>query len=208
MDFSSSTFPVNGVYNTPAAPAPTGATPQTTAQAATTGAIGTGLQVYSQLPGYQASVANIGNAIQSETAGQVPDDVIAQLKQQGAEGNVTTGAASNAAYLKALGLTSLGLQQSAASELTQQTQALPGANIAANPAYYQTQQQSYDAGLQQQVFQLQQQQQSEQIQQQQEALQVAQQASAPTSKWASGPYNGNYFTPAGSTQSFPVSSAY
>jgi hypothetical protein len=150
---------------------------------ATTGAIASGLTAYSQLPGYQASIANIGSAVQSETAGQVPDDVIAQLKQQGAEGNVQTGAASNAAYLHALGLTSLGLETTGANTLNSTVQNLPGAAISQNSQYYQTQQQSYDAQLQQQVYAHQQQQQQFAIQQQQEALTTAQSASQPN-KWA------------------------
>jgi hypothetical protein len=158
--------------------------PASVASAATGGAIGSGLQVYSQLPGYQNSIANIGKAIESETAGQVPEDVINQLKEQGAEGNVVTGAASNAAYLRSLGLTSLGLEQQGAQTLEQTLPNLPGAPISQNPAYYQTQQQSYDAQLQQEIFRMQQQQQQFELEQQQEALAAAE---GPTSAWRSKP---------------------
>ena len=124
-----------------------------TASNATQQAIANGQAVNSQLAGYSDSITNIGNTIKSESAGQVPDDVIATLKQQGAEGNVATGAASNAAYLHALGLTSLGLQDTAVKNLESVTASLPGASISQNSQYYQTQQQAYESQLQQQEYQ-------------------------------------------------------
>jgi hypothetical protein len=177
-------------YGTPAPAAPASSAATTTfpgTTAATTGAIASGLTAYSQLPGYQASIANIGSAVQSETAGQVPADVIAQLQQQGAEGNAQTGAASNAAYLHALGLTSLGLESQGAQTLNQTVQQLPGAQVSQNPAYYQNVQQNYEAQLQQQVSSQQQQQQALAIQQQQQALATAQQSSqVPTTLYGAG----------------------
>lgn len=53
--------------------------------------------------------------ISSELGGNVPPDVLRQMQQQGAERGVATGtgnsANNNAAYLQALGLTSLDMQQ-------------------------------------------------------------------------------------------------
>jgi hypothetical protein len=57
------------------------------------------------------ATTNVGNELQ----GQVPDDVIRLLQQQGAERGVAGGQGpdspnTNASYLQALGLTSLGMQ--------------------------------------------------------------------------------------------------
>jgi|SRR6516164_3710200 len=72
------------------------------------------------------SSANIG----SELQGQLPADVLANLRQQAAERGVATGSPgspnSDAAYLRALGLTSLDLTQTGESNLT--------AALARNPA--------------------------------------------------------------------------
>jgi len=110
--------------------------------------MGLGTQVYSQLPGYPGSLANVGGNINALTKGQVPDDVINLLKQQGAERNITTGAGSNASYLKALGLTSLGLEDTGLKELESILPTLPGASIYENPAFYPTTGQKYGADVQ------------------------------------------------------------
>lgn len=72
----------------------------------------------SRIPGEagleQQSSANIA----SELGGQVPPDVEALLRQQGAEQNVVSGRDSNSAYLRALGLTSLGQQQAGQQNLS------------------------------------------------------------------------------------------
>lgn len=64
------------------------------------------------------SSANIGG----ELRGEIPPDVIALMQQQAAERGVATGSPgspnSNAAYLRALGLTSLGLQEQGQRDLT------------------------------------------------------------------------------------------
>lgn len=64
------------------------------------------------------SSQNIG----SELRGEVPSDVLTLLGQQAAERGVGTGLvgspASNASYLRALGLTSLGLQRQGQSDLS------------------------------------------------------------------------------------------
>lgn len=76
------------------------------------------------LPGYQAMVgADVGN-IQSNLAGRLAPDVIQLLQQQAAERGIGTGAGvgspnTDAAYLRALGLTSLQLQQMGHQQLTE-----------------------------------------------------------------------------------------
>lgn len=119
--------------------------PQSTVGTATANAIGAGLNVYSQLPGYGNDMSNIGANIASETAGQVPDDVITQLKEQGAEGAISTGAASNASYLRALGLTSLGLEQTGLSNLEGILPTLPGAGISQSALFEPTTGQQLEA---------------------------------------------------------------
>lgn len=89
------------------------------------------------LPGYQGMVAqssqNIGNLLQ----GNVPPDVLRLLQQQAAERGVGRGISGSpnemAAYLQALGLTSLGLQHQGEGELTQaigRTPTAPMFNVA------------------------------------------------------------------------------
>jgi hypothetical protein len=74
------------------------------------------------LPGYQGMLGQSSANIMSNLNGQLPPDVLALISQQGAERGIATGspgsANSNAAYLRALGLTSLGLQQTGEQELT------------------------------------------------------------------------------------------
>lgn len=86
-----------------------------------------------ELYGLTTGVASSGaaNAVQNLNAnvpglaersrGQLPQDVITQLLQQAAERGISTGMPggpnSNAAYLRALGLTSLGVSTDAAHEL-------------------------------------------------------------------------------------------
>lgn len=75
------------------------------------------------------SSANIG----SELGGQVPTDVMNLLGQQAAERGVATGAVgspnANAAYLRALGLTSLGMQEQGQQDLTRADARNPAAPI-------------------------------------------------------------------------------
>lgn len=76
------------------------------------------------LPGYganlQQATQNTGNLLR----GQVPLDVLQQIQTAGAERGVATGSAgspnANAAWLRALGLTSLGLQQQGQQNFSQQ----------------------------------------------------------------------------------------
>jgi hypothetical protein len=75
------------------------------------------------------SSANIGN----ELRGQVPPDVLRLLQQQGAERGVATGTAgssnNDAAYLQALGLTSIGLQEQGQRDLSAADARNPGAPL-------------------------------------------------------------------------------
>lgn len=160
--------------------------PNDLAGTATGSAAASGAAAASQLPGYMTSMNNIGTNIASETAGQVPEDVIQQLQQGAAESGSVTGAGSNAAYLKALGLTSLGLQEQGLTDLTKILPATPGYETSQNPAFQTSAALSYEEKLQQQVFALQQQQQQEALQQQQLALQTAQKgARAGSTTWGS-----------------------
>lgn len=109
--------------------------PRSMAPAATQEAMSLGNQVYNQLPGYGASVANIGSNIQSETAGQLPEDVKREIAQAAAERGVATGQGAggpnnNAAYLRALGLDSLNLTNMGQQNLTSFLPTLPGAAVA------------------------------------------------------------------------------
>jgi hypothetical protein len=81
----------------------------------------------------QTSSANISNAL----AGQLDPSVITQIGQRSAERGVSSGsphgASTNAEYLRALGLTSLDLQNTGQSWLTQATGRNPAAPLF-NPA--------------------------------------------------------------------------
>ncbi len=135
-------------YGTVPAPPPP---PRQTAGDATAAAMGLGNAVYNQLPGYNASLGNIGANIQSETAGQLPADVVRQLSQQGAERGIAIGSPgsgnSDASLLQALGLTSLNLTNMGQQNLEGILPTLPGAGIYQNPNFYVTPGQSYDASL-------------------------------------------------------------
>ena len=72
---------------------------------------------------------NVGSML----AGQVPQDVVDQLQQRTNENaagrGFTGGPATNASWLRALGLTSLGLQQQGSKELSQSIADTPVAEI-------------------------------------------------------------------------------
>jgi hypothetical protein len=93
----------------------------------------------------------VGQNIQSETAGQLPADVISLLTQQGAERGIATGSPgspnSNAAFLRALGLTSLDMTQRGQQNLTSILPTLPGAGIASNPGFYVNPSLNYEGGV-------------------------------------------------------------
>lgn len=97
----------------------------------TTKMVGTDIQanLLKNLPNYMGMVgADVGN-ITSNLAGQLPSDVIGLMQQQAAERGIATGTPgspnTNAAYLRALGLTSLQLQQLGHSQLTEAMQRTP-----------------------------------------------------------------------------------
>lgn len=135
---------------------PSGATVPITAGAATGQAMALGNQVYNQLPGYGTSLGNVGANVASETAGQLPEDVVTQLKQRAAERGIATGTQgsdnNNAAYLKALGLNSLDLTNMGQTNLLRQLPSLPGAQIYQNPSFYPSSGQAYEAALQGNIF--------------------------------------------------------
>lgn len=86
------------------------------------------------LPGYQNMINQSSGNILAGLQGQVPQDVINLLQQQGAEGGVGGGFGpgsenTNSAYLRALGLTSLGQQQAAEQNLTGAIQRTPTAPL-------------------------------------------------------------------------------
>ncbi len=75
-----------------------------------------------EIPGVSGSIGKATGNINELLSGQVPEDVITQLQQQGAELGVGQGMGpmspfSNASYLRSLGLTSLGMKEKGASEL-------------------------------------------------------------------------------------------
>jgi len=129
---------------------PATVTPSTTAPAATNTAITLGNQAYSQLPGYSEALANVGANIKSETAGQLPPDVLRQLQQAAAERGVSTGSPgspnSNASYLQALGLNSLQLTNTGQANLQNILPVLPGSGISQNPNFYVNPALQYEAG--------------------------------------------------------------
>lgn len=143
------------------------------------------------LPGYMTSMGNIGANIASETAGQVPEDVINLLKQQGAEQNVSTGAGSNAAYLRSLGLTSLGLKDTGQKNLESILGVTPGYGVSQGHEFQTSAPLAYEANIQQQVFARQQEQQQLEFDQQLRALHAAKEGLggsgggwAPASTWS------------------------
>lgn len=102
-------------------------------QGALTGAYQAGL------PGYQNLISAASGNIASNLAGQIPADVQAQLARQAAERGVASGAPgspnSNAALMRALGLTSLDLQNLGQTQLTQAINRTPIAQQF-NPAQF------------------------------------------------------------------------
>ena len=75
------------------------------------------------LPNYGAMVGQRSKNVTGLLKGQVPTDVVEQIQQRGAERGVATGMPggpnANAAWLRALGLTSLDLQQQGSQQFTQ-----------------------------------------------------------------------------------------
>lgn len=86
-----------------------------------------------RIPGEQGLETQSSGMIGQELAGQLPQDVITQLQQQAAERGIATGSPgsdnSNAAYLRALGLTSLQEQQQGQQNLTAAEARNPAARV-------------------------------------------------------------------------------
>ena len=85
------------------------------------------------LPNYGALIGQRSRNVGNMLAGQVPQDVIDQLQQRTNENaagrGFTGGPATNASWLRALGLTSLGLQQQGSQQLSQSIQDTPVGEI-------------------------------------------------------------------------------
>lgn len=81
------------------------------------------------LPNYQSMLGRATGNTGSLLRGEVPDDVLKQIQQSGAERGVATGGpgspGANAAWLKALGLTSTQLQQQGQQNFSQLIQDTP-----------------------------------------------------------------------------------
>ena len=116
----------------------------------------------------KANAARIPNAtgleqkssqnIQSALSGQIPNDVYSQMAQRSAERGVSTGnpmgANSTADIMRALGLTSLDLQNQGQSWLTNALGRNPGANVANTQALVTTPAQAEALALQRENMQL------------------------------------------------------
>lgn len=70
-----------------------------------------------RIPGEEALATKQSQIIGEEQQGLVPSDVVNLLRQQGAEGSTITGGNPNAAFLRALGLTSIGQQRQGVQDL-------------------------------------------------------------------------------------------
>lgn len=85
------------------------------------------------LPGYEGAMGQAMGDIQSGLRGQLPPDVISLIQQQAAERGVAAGIPGSqnvdAAYLRALGLTSLGQMSQAQGQLTNLMGAIPRAPL-------------------------------------------------------------------------------
>lgn len=81
------------------------------------------------LPGYSGLLQQRSKNVGGLLRGEVPPDVLQQIQQAGAERGVATGSPgspnANAAWLRALGLTSLGLQQEGSKQLSQSLADVP-----------------------------------------------------------------------------------
>jgi len=86
-------------------------------------------QLLANLPNYQQMTAQSSGNIGANLRGEVSPDVLNLLGQRAAERGIATGSPgspnSNAAYMRALGLTSMGLQQLGEGQLTSAIQRTP-----------------------------------------------------------------------------------
>lgn len=83
----------------------------------------------SSIPNYAALSQKQSGVIGSELSGEVPQDVVSQIIQRGAERGILTGAPgspnSSAAYLRALGLNSLGMMGQGVKDFSTQIAETP-----------------------------------------------------------------------------------
>jgi len=95
------------------------------------------LPFISNLPNYQQNLAQQSGNTTSMLKGEIPQDVVNQLATQSAERGIGAGVQgsrnSSAALLRALGLTSLDMQQRGSQQFSQQQQDLPTPELF-NPA--------------------------------------------------------------------------
>lgn len=93
-------------------------------------------QLKLNMPNYEGLIGQRSKLIGEELAGQVPQDVVDLLIQQAAERGIATGSPvspnSNAAYLRALGLTSLDLTKRGTADLSTAVHDTPTAPLS-NP---------------------------------------------------------------------------
>lgn len=86
-------------------------------------------QLAQNLPGYREMINKSSGNIASMLAGRLPSDVVSQITQNAAARGIIMGGtdspAGNAALMRALGLTSLGLQSTGEQELTGAIQRTP-----------------------------------------------------------------------------------
>lgn len=107
------------------------------------------LGLQTNLPGYQQMTQQSSQNIGQQLQGQVPSDVINEILQGAAERGIMTGspgsANANAAYLRALGLTSIGQQQAGEQNLTQAIGRTPQAQNLQLPPFLVTPEQQQQA---------------------------------------------------------------
>ena len=101
------------------------------------------------LPGYQSMIGQSSGNILSHLEGVIPSDVLEQIKQTAAERGISTGlggsANANTALLRALGLTSMGLQSQGEQELSGAIQRTPTAQLFNPASFFVTPQQQQEA---------------------------------------------------------------
>lgn len=108
------------------------------------------------IPGYSTLVGQEAGVTGSELAGNLPQDVITQLQQQAAERGIMTGSPgspnNNAAYLRALGLDSLQLEQQGFGNLSTMIGQTPQAPLFDPGSLLVTPQQAQEAQTQANIF--------------------------------------------------------
>lgn len=118
--------------------------------------LGQAANQFAQLPGYTQDLSNIGASIADLTAGKIPTDVLTQLQQAAAERGIATGSPgspnADAAYLRALGLTSLGLQNQGLTNLKTALGTLPSAPLFNPASFYYTPEQQQAAAQAQSTY--------------------------------------------------------